>query len=87
MGRRYGPFFNSSYECSGRERGFTIMLVDSQSCSNIAIVLVLFVERVRVRLDLSFVAKLAKTQDFFLHTSDAVNHTGAVLYCLQLYSL
>ena len=38
--RRYGPFFYSSYECSGRERGFTIMLVDSQSCSNIAIVLV-----------------------------------------------
>ena len=65
------------------------MLVDSQSCSNIAIVLVLFVERVRVRLDLSFVAKLAKTQDFFLYTSQtarcpavllrgrkAVSHTG-----------
>jgi hypothetical protein len=44
------------------------MLIDSQGCRNIAIVLVLFVERVRVsldRLDLSFVAKLAKTQDFF----------------------
>ena len=41
------------------------MLIDSQGCRNIAIVLVLFVERVRVSLDLSFVAKLAKTQDFF----------------------
>eukprot|EP01049_Picozoa_sp_SAG25_P001666 SAG25_NODE_78_length_16848_cov_6.662189_6_plen_278_part_00 len=43
------------------------MLIDSQGCRNIAIVLVLFVERVRVSLDLSFVAKLAKTQDFFVH--------------------
>jgi hypothetical protein len=41
------------------------MLIDSQGCRNIAIVLVLFVERVRVSLDLSFVEKLAKTQDFF----------------------
>ena len=41
------------------------MLIDSQGCRNIAIVLVLFVERVRVSLDLSFVAKLAKTQVFF----------------------
>jgi len=37
------------------------MLIDSQGCRNIAIVLVLFVERVRVSLDLRI---LKKTQDF-----------------------
>jgi hypothetical protein len=43
------------------------MLIDSQGCRNTAIVLVLFVERVRVSLDLSFVAKLATAlrQDCF----------------------
>ena len=56
------------------------MLVDSQSCSNIAIVLVLFVERVPVSLDLSFVAKLAKTQDFFLYTSGAGLYTIEYIY-------
>ena len=70
-GSRYGPFFYSSYDCSGRERGFTTMLIDSQGCRNIAIVFVLFVARVLVSLDLSFVAKLAKTLKVFLYTSDA----------------
>eukprot|EP01047_Picozoa_sp_COSAG01_P036517 COSAG01_NODE_2854_length_6967_cov_27.753058_6_plen_103_part_00 len=60
-------FIRHIYDCSGRERGFTIMLIDSQGCRNTAIVLVLFVERVRVSLDLSFVAKLATAlrQDCF----------------------
>jgi hypothetical protein len=56
------------------------MLIDSQGCRNIAIVLVLFVERVRVSLDLSFVAKLAKstkTQDCFC--------TPPVVATVQLY--
>ena len=47
------------------------MLIDSQGCRNIAIVFVLFVARVLVSLDLSFVAKLAKTLKVFLYTSDA----------------
>eukprot|EP01047_Picozoa_sp_COSAG01_P048849 COSAG01_NODE_4788_length_4743_cov_45.744832_1_plen_61_part_00 len=60
------------------------MLIDSQGCRNIAIVLVLFVERVRVSLDLSFVEKLAKTQDFFctppvlgsvLYSTDVAPHS------------